>query len=185
MARPQSAPSRRVFLIGFMGAGKTTVGKALAARMGWRFCDLDRLIEAREGRTIAAIFAEHGEAGFRRAESAALAELLQDAGDGSDLIVALGGGAFAQPANRESLRDAGAITILLEASLEELRRRCARDVTVRPLAQNEARFAELFVSRQPAYEVARHKVNTMGKAVEDVAAEIETILTAAMPEVKK
>lgn len=184
MARPQSAPSRRVFLIGFMGAGKTSVGKALAARMGWEFCDLDRLIEQREGKKVAAIFAEHGEASFRHAESAALAELLQGAGEQSDLVVALGGGAFAQPVNRERLQQAGAVTILLEASLEELRRRCASDASVRPLAQNEARFAELFVSRQPAYELARYKVNTMGKSVEDVAAEIEKILTVAKPEVK-
>jgi shikimate kinase len=174
-----------VFLIGFMGAGKTSVGRTLAARLGWRFFDLDRLIEEREGRKVPAIFAELGESAFRAAESAALAELLQDSELQGELVVALGGGTFVHPANREQLQRAGAITILLEAPLKELRRRCTSDPTVRPLAQEENRFAELFAARQSTYELARHKVSTMGKAVEDVAAEIERILTAATPEVKQ
>jgi shikimate kinase len=183
MSRAHS--SRRVFLIGFMGAGKTSVGQALAARLGWRFCDLDRLIEQRAGKKVAAIFADDGEAVFRAAESEALEELLNNASPQRDLIVALGGGAFVQLRNRERLEQAGAITVLLEAPLEELRLRCKNDETVRPLARDEARFAELFAVRQPAYQLAQHKVNTAGKAVEDVAAEIVKILTAAMPEVKQ
>lgn len=181
----QGNSSRRVFLIGFMGAGKTTVGRVLALRLGWQFCDLDQVIESRERQTVAEIFARHGEQGFRSAETAALEELLQDGSRRHDLVVALGGGAFAQPQNREALQRAGAVTVLLEAPLQELRRRCKADPTVRPLAQNESRFAALFEVRSAAYGLATHRVNTMDKAVEDVAAEIERILTAAMPEVKQ
>ena len=76
--------NRRVFLIGFMGAGKTSVGQALARKLGWSFRDLDRMIEAREQKTVAEIFAELGEAGFRAAESAALTELLQAGGSPED-----------------------------------------------------------------------------------------------------
>lgn len=174
-----------MFLIGFMGAGKTSVGRALASRLGWRFCDLDQLIESREGLSVAAIFARHGEAGFRAAETRALKELLQDASGKDDLVVALGGGAFIQPQNQEELERAEACTVLLEAPVEELRRRCSRDETVRPLAGNAERFTELFEARASAYALARHKVSTMGKAVEDVAAEIERILTATSPEVEQ
>ena len=183
MARGES--NRRVFLIGFMGAGKTSVGQALARKLGWSFRDLDRMIEAREQKTVAEIFAELGEAGFRAAESAALTELLQVGGSPQDLVVALGGGTFAQADNRDALLKANAMTVLLEAPLEELQRRCANDSTVRPLALQEARFAELFQQRQPAYSLARRRVETSGKTVDEVAQEVARILAEAMPEVRK
>ena len=183
MARAES--KRRVFLIGFMGAGKTSVGQSLARRLGWNFCDLDRVIEAREQKSVAEIFAELGEPGFRLVESAALAELLQAGGPQSDLVVALGGGTFAQPANREALHQAGALTILLEAPLDELQRRCANDSTVRPLAMQEAGFAELFRQRQSAYSLAKQRVETSGNTVEEVAEKVARILAEAMPEVRK
>ncbi|HSK45539.1 MAG TPA: shikimate kinase, partial [Candidatus Binatia bacterium] len=106
---------RCVVLIGFMGAGKTTVGRSLAKSLRWNFLDLDDVIEQREKKTVAEIFASSGEPAFRQAESAALAALLQDRQAGSDLILALGGGAFVQKQNRDALISAGAITILLEA----------------------------------------------------------------------
>src|SRR5712671_7247956 len=81
-----------VVLIGFMGAGKTTVGRALARRLHWNFLDLDDLIEQREHVTVAEIFASSGEAAFRRIESAALTALLQDRNAASDLVLALGAG---------------------------------------------------------------------------------------------
>jgi shikimate kinase len=173
----------RVALIGFMGAGKTTVGRVLAARLRCRFQDLDDRIEQRTGQSVAQIFASAGEAGFRQAESAALRDLLQDkvgsvqekAGSG-DLVLALGGGAFVQPQNRALLEQAGAITVLLEAPLEELRRRCGAERKVRPLAQQDARFAELFAARRTDYELARFRVQTLGKTVEQVAAEIAQLL---------
>ena len=169
---------RRVVLIGFMGAGKTTVGRALAKRLRWSFYDLDDVIEQRERQSVAQIFASAGEAGFRRAESAALRALLQETAPVSDLILALGGGAFVQAHNRSLLGQAGAITVLLEAPLEELRRRCQREHKVRPLAQQEEKFDELFTARQADYERAQFRVQTQGKPVEQIAAEIEQLLKA-------
>ena len=167
---------RRVFLIGFMGAGKTSVGKELAQRLGWKFHDLDQLIESREQRSIAAIFGELGETGFRKIETAVLIELLESRQMDSSSIVALGGGAFVQPENRDALQKAGATTVLLSAPLEELQRRCQGGPDVRPLAGDKRKFKQLFVSRQQAYSLAQFKVETAGKQVHEVAKEIEQIL---------
>jgi len=176
---------RCVVLIGFMGAGKTTVGRALAQRLRWDFLDLDDLVEQREQKTVAAIFASGGEPGFRLAESAALSTLLQDRVRTTDLVLALGGGAFVQKPNRDALAQAGAITVLLEAPLEELRRRCTAESKVRPLAQDTARFAELFAARRADYSLARFSVQTLGKPVEEVTSEIERLLQALKVEVEK
>jgi shikimate kinase len=159
-----------------MGAGKTTVGLALAKRLRWNFLDLDDVIEERERRTVAEIFALFGESAFRSMESEALAALLQDRQAGSDLILALGGGAFVQKENRDALSSAGAITVLLEAPVEELRRRCRAERTVRPLARQDARFNELFAARRADYALARFTVQTMNKSVQQVTAEIEKLL---------
>lgn len=168
---------RRVFLIGFMGAGKTSVGKVLAQRLGWKFHDLDQLIESREQRSIAAIFGELGETGFRRIETATLAELLEASRADSGSIVALGGGAFIQPENRSALQNAGAITVLLSAPLEELQRRCQSGSDVRPLARDKQKFERLFAERQHAYSLAQFKVETAGKQIHEVAEEIEKIIS--------
>ena len=159
-----------------MGAGKTTVGRALARRLRWKFIDLDDVIEQREKRSVAEIFASSGEAAFRRLESAALTALLQDRKSGSDLVLALGGGAFVQKPNRDTLSSAGAITVLLEAPVEELRRRCQGERKVRPLAQQDARFSELFAARRADYALARFTVQTLGKPIKQVTAEIEKLL---------
>lgn len=170
---------RCVVLIGFMGAGKTTVGRALAESLRWNFLDLDDVIEQREHKSIAEIFASCGEPAFRRMESAALTALLQDHQAGSDLILALGGGAFVQKQNRDALNSAGAITVLLEAPVEELRRRCQAEHKVRPLAQQDARFNELFAARRADYALARFTVQTLDKSVQQVTVEIEQLLQSA------
>jgi shikimate kinase len=161
-----------------MGAGKTTAGRALAKSLGWNFLDLDDVIEQRERKSVAEIFALFGEPAFRQMESEALTALLQDRQAGSDLILALGGGAFVQKQNRDALISAGAITVLLEAPLEELRRRCQAEQKARPLAQHDARFSELFAARRADYALARFTVQTLGKSVEQVTAEIEQLLKA-------
>jgi shikimate kinase len=112
-------------------------------------------------------------------ESAALTALLQDQQASSDLVLALGGGAFVQKQNREALNTAGAITVLLEAPLEELRRRCQAEQKARPLAKHDARFNELFAARRADYALARFTVQTLGKPVEQVTAEIEHLLKEA------
>src|SRR5512135_1713202 len=99
-------PLRAIVLVGFMGAGKTTVGQELARLLGWRFVDLDDRITARAGRSIARIFAESGEAAFRAAESRALAEFVGELAGAAPCVLALGGGAFVQPANQHLLKQA-------------------------------------------------------------------------------
>jgi shikimate kinase len=128
---------------------------------------------------VAEIFASFGEPAFRQMESAALTALLQDQQASSDLVLALGGGAFVQKQNRDALNAAGAITVLLEAPLEELRRRCQAEQKARPLAKQDARFNELFAARRADYALARFTVQTLGKSVEQVTAEIEHLLKAA------
>jgi shikimate kinase len=171
MPRPKN-----VFLIGFMGAGKTSVGKVLAQRLAWKFYDLDELIEHREQRSIAAIFASVGEAGFRRIESRVLADLLKNGLDQAGSIIALGGGSFVQPENRDALRQAGATTVLLNAPVEELERRCKDATGVRPLAADKTGFEQLFASRQQAYALAQFRVETAGKTIDKVAQEIEQLV---------
>ncbi len=168
-----------------MGAGKTTVGRALAKRLRWKFLDLDDMIEQRERKGVAEIFTSSGEAAFRRMESAALIALLQDRKAGNDLVLALGGGAFVQKQNRDALSSAGAITVLLEAPLEELRRRCLGERKVRPLAKEDSNFAELFAARRADYALAQFTVQTLDKSVEHIAAEIEQMLKAADIETEK
>jgi shikimate kinase len=174
---------RCVVLIGFMGAGKTTVGRALARRLGWNFLDLDDLIEEREHMSVAEIFASSGETAFRRMESAALTALLQDRKAGNDLVLALGGGAFVQEQNRDTLSSIGAITVLLEAPVEELQRRCRAETKERPLAQQDARFNQLFAARRADYALARFTVATLDKSVEQVTGDIERLLKAADMEI--
>jgi shikimate kinase len=170
-----SAPAH-VFLIGFMGAGKTSVGRALAQRLGWNFYDLDELIEQRQQRSISAIFSELGESGFRKIESAALMQLLRNGRSNQNSVIALGGGTFVQPENRAALIDSGAITVLLNAPLEELERRCQNVDGVRPLAQDKIRFQELFASRQQAYAQAEFHIETAGKTIAAVVEEIQAIV---------
>jgi shikimate kinase len=175
-----ASPTRHsIFLIGFMGAGKSTVGRILAQRLGWAFYDLDLIIEAREQASVANIFAAAGEARFRELEKAALADLLEKELQRADAVVALGGGTFAQMENRKILQIFGARTVLLNAPLEELRRRCNEAGSQRPLALEVARFEQLFESRRDVYSLADFQVETGGKAVEDVVAEIEQWVGAA------
>jgi len=169
-------PTRRVFLIGFMGAGKTTVGKALARRLKWKFYDLDEFIENRERTSIPNIFSSAGESAFRIIESAALMELLKTT-ELSNSIIALGGGTFVQEKNREILQRPGTITVLLDAPLEELERRCNIGPGGRPLAQDREKFRELFGKRREAYDHAQLRIQTAGKAIERVAKEIEVLLS--------
>ncbi|HEV3038873.1 MAG TPA: shikimate kinase [Candidatus Angelobacter sp.] len=169
------APRTRhsIFLVGFMGAGKSTVGRILAQRLGWAFYDLDVIIEAREHATVANIFAQAGEPRFRELERKALAGLLENELQRANAVVGLGGGAFAQPENRKVLQSYGARTVLLNAPIEELRRRCNESGGQRPLAGDAARFEQLFEDRRAAYRLADFHVETGGKSVEDVAGEIE------------
>jgi len=163
---------RTVILVGFMGAGKTSVGRILGQRLGYLFEDLDDRIQARERRTIQQIFHDSGETEFRRAEQAALRELIAEAGGAR--IVALGGGAFVQAANAALIRDSGAVVVFLDAPVEELYRRCEQEARERPLRQDRERFRQLYEARKPHYAAAAMRVDTSGKDVDSVATEIMT-----------
>jgi shikimate kinase len=154
-----------------MGAGKTSVGKALASRLGWRFLDLDDLIETGTGRKIADIFRESGEAAFRQAEAAALRQLLATT-HSSPLVVALGGGAYVSEDNARQIKAAGAPVIFLDAPASELRRRCAPQGAQRPLFQDENLFHQLYAARRHAYMQADHRIDTAGLSIEEVATEV-------------
>jgi shikimate kinase len=162
---------RAVLLVGFMGAGKTTVGRALSRRLGLAFEDLDDRIQLREGKTIEQIFRKSGEAEFRKAETAALRELLGEL-TSSLRVVALGGGAFAQPVNAALIEKAEVHTVFLDAPVEELLRRCEEAPNVRPLRQDLQQFRELYEKRREFYMKAAVRIETNGKDVEAIAAEV-------------
>jgi len=167
---PSGRPST-VFLVGFMGAGKTVVGRRLSRRLGWDFEDLDDRIQTRERRLIAQIFRESGEAEFRRAEHAALRELLAELGS-APRIVALGGGAFAQTKNAAMLQKSGAAVVFLDGPADELFRRCEQEHIERPLRHDARQFCELYEQRRPFYLKAGWRVDTSGKDLDTIAAEV-------------
>lgn len=168
--------TRAVILIGFMGAGKSSVGRALAEQLDWTFEDLDERIERRERRKVPEIFRQSGESEFRRAEHAALRELLQELSVGADRIVALGGGAFVQKRNARLVEVGGVPTVFLDASVEELWRRCKHQAEQqgmeRPLLGGLKNFRELYETRKPHYLKASFRQETGGKSVERIAAEV-------------
>jgi len=149
-----------IFLIGFMGAGKTTVGTAAAKRIGWRFVDLDDEVEAAAGVSVAEIFRRSGEAEFRRMEIEAIHRLTGQAAGREGAVIALGGGAFAQPEVRQALRSTGQPVVLLDAAVNELIARCRKSAVERPLAQSEQRFRQLYSERQASYAEADLRVST-------------------------
>ena len=176
----REAVIRAIVLVGFMGAGKTSVGRELGGRLGWPFVDLDDRVEAREKRTIVEIFRLSGEGEFRRAEHDALAELLKELESGPR-VIAVGGGAFAQPENTSLLDARVATTVFLDASADELWKRCGDDPTERPLRRDEKVFRQLFESRRPRYLRAQFHVNTTGKEVSEIAREIAHSLGLKLP----
>ncbi|MFC3337241.1 shikimate kinase [Paracandidimonas soli] len=160
-AHPASArrDGRPIFLIGMMGAGKTTIGRILARCLGREFVDLDHALEAKCGVRIALIFEIEGEEGFRRRETAQLDECSLKPG----IVLATGGGAVLAPENRRLLKERGTV-IYLRADADELFRRLERDRT-RPLLQTpdpRARIRELLALREPLYEEAADLVLDSG-----------------------
>ena len=164
---------RAVFLVGFMASGKSSVGRELARRLDWDFVDLDARIESRERQTIPEIFRDRGESAFRLAETSALRDLTESLE--RNTVVALGGGTFAQPKNRELLRSWP--SVFLDAPLDELWRRSLEDPTKRPLRKdNLTEFARLYEYRLPFYRQATVTVVTSGKDPASLCVEIERTL---------
>ena len=166
---------QRIVLVGFMGAGKTTVGAALARRLGWEFRDLDRWIEDRHGMPVAEIFRRHGEPFFREEErraARAAAQLHRH-------VVAAGGGAFATDATRALLQK-GAVTVWLRCAFGTLWRRLPKGGS-RPLAADRGRMRQLLAEREPSSRRADHEVDTSRAAPEEVARRIVEAVFAKSP----
>jgi len=173
---PGSTFGNAVFLVGFMGAGKTSVGRALAEQLNWVFEDLDDRIQQREGRTVAEIFRDSGEPAFRRSERSALEQVLEELRGGVARIVALGGGAFVQEDNAAMLLASGVPTVFLDAPVEQLWERCNQQAsetgTERPLLKSIEEFRDLHTNRRQHYLKAGVKIMTDSRTIDAIAAEI-------------
>jgi len=157
-----------------MGAGKTTVGRTLAEKLRWRFIDLDEEIARREQHSISEIFQSQGEAQFRHLEAESLKEVLQTTSP--PLVLAAGGGAYCYPGNAELLRQSEFTTVFLDASAEELRRRCAGDGNERPLFRDANQFRQLYEARRGAYMAADLRIDTGGRTPEQVVENLVALI---------
>jgi shikimate kinase len=156
----------KLYLVGFMGAGKTTVARALGRRLGWRVEDIDERIESRERRPVAAIFAQQGEPYFRQLERQMLSELLPE----RNVVVATGGGTFAEADNRAVMLADGAVA-WLDVPLSHVIARIPADGR-RPLAADRTQMEQLFFRRQMTYAQAHVRID----ATEPVPAVVERLL---------
>ncbi len=156
--------SDKVYLVGFMAAGKTSVGRALARRLDWQAVDIDQLIEQREHLPVSEIFAKHGEPYFRAAEREVLAAQLPR----RHVVVATGGGTFVDPQNRAVINHDG-VSVWLDVPLERVIARIPPDGR-RPLAADRAELDRLYQARRTAYEYAHVRLDA-GRAGIDALVE--------------
>jgi shikimate kinase len=143
----------KIYLVGFMAAGKSTVARSLAARLGWRSEDIDELIEKRERMTVAEIFMRRGEPYFRQVER----EMLKLVQPLRHAVVATGGGTFADPDNRAAINFDG-VSVWLDLPLTDLIARIPLDGR-RPLAADRPQLERLYLTRQDAYRLAHVRVS--------------------------
>jgi shikimate kinase len=160
-----------LYLMGFMGSGKTTIGKLVAERLGWSFVDIDQDIEASQSRSIAEIFDSLGEEAFRQMEADAIRKRVRAVACGRPTVMALGGGAAAQPANVDLIETHG-VTIWLACPFEVVVRRVGQDPS-RPNARDLRKFEELFHARQQAYGRADFRIDI---ETDDPAPAVDAIL---------
>jgi shikimate kinase len=149
----------KLYLVGFMGAGKTSVGRALAKRLDWRFSDIDEMIEKRERLVVAEIFSRHGEPYFRNAERTVLADQLPT----RHAVVATGGGTFVDPQNRAAIKADGAV-VWLDVPIDRVIARIPQDGR-RPLANDRVNLVRLYDTRRSAYELAHLRLDAGRTAV--------------------
>lgn len=160
-----------VCLTGFMGSGKSTVGRLLAAQLAWHFIDLDAEIEQHTGLQISQIFEQKGELVFRDIEHKCLARVFGWASEqDARVVLALGGGTFSQPRNAVLIRNfgspqrSGAAMIWLDCPLEDLLQRCVL-MGDRPLFRDEASFRKLYEERLPYYRQADYRIESSGEPI--------------------
>lgn len=167
--RTVHATPRRIVLTGFMGSGKSTVGPLLAAHLGWKFIDVDQVIEADAGTTITEIFSLHGEKNFRDREHAAIARLAS----GENLVMALGGGAIEREDTRDLLlKTPETFLVHLEVTLMTTLSRCSGTETTRPVLADQANLNARYQRRLPLYRMAHFTVQTDDLNPEQVARRI-------------
>ncbi len=173
-------PTSNIFLVGLMGSGKTTIGRALAKKLNLRFVDADHEIEARTGATIPLIFEIEGEASFRQREADVIRDLTAQQG----IVLATGGGAVLNEQSRRYLHERGTV-IYLRASVNSILQRTSHDRN-RPLLQTadpRARIEELSKQRAPLYqEVAHITIETGRPNVQSVVQNILTQLERSVPD---
>lgn len=151
------ARTDKLYLVGFMGSGKTTMARAVGRRLGWRAIDLDDEIERREGRTVSEVFAREGEAYFRKVEREVLLTFLPL----RNVVVATGGGTFIHPSNRADILADGT-TVWLDAPFNRIVDRVPSDGR-RPLAADRDAFAALFEERRAVYRLAHVRIDAQGR----------------------
>jgi shikimate kinase len=156
----------KIYLIGFMGAGKSAVARALATRLEWQLLDIDELIEQRERATVAEIFARHGEPYFRAAERAVLFEQLAT----RRAVAATGGGTFVDPQNRAAI-NADGVSVWLDIPLSRAYARIPADGS-RPLAANRPEFERLYHARRSAYQLAHIHVDAGSATIDELVEEL-------------
>lgn len=159
-----------IYLVGFMGSGKSTVGRILAEELGWHFIDLDEQIERSSASSIAGLFEARGEAAFRELEQMHLQEVVRGVERGSPTVVSLGGGTFSEEKNFQLLENNG-VTIWLDCPIEILERRVARH-SHRPLARDPHKFRDLYDTRRAAYARADYRIEVSDADAHDHVAAI-------------
>lgn len=159
-----------IYLIGFMGCGKSTVGRALAEELGWSFIDLDEEIEKAQSATISDIFDTRGEEVFRGIETAALRARVRKVQSGCPQVVSLGGGAFLADENFELVSNNG-VTVWLDCPLSQIERRIAGQ-THRPLARDPERLRNLFAARRDGYARADYRIEVIDDDTRSAVARI-------------
>jgi shikimate kinase len=160
-----------IYLVGFMGCGKSTVGRALADELGWNFVDLDEEIEREQGASIASIFDNRGEAEFRGIESDALHRCVHRVQSGHPRVISLGGGAFLSHRNFDLVSNNG-VSVWLDCPLELIERRIAAFVH-RPLARDPEQLRTLFEARREGYALADYRIEVQD---DDAGAAVARIL---------
>jgi shikimate kinase len=160
-----------IYLVGFMGCGKSTVGRVLADELGWNFFDLDDEIESGAGATIGEIFDTQGEEVFRALESSALSKRVRAVQSGHPQVIALGGGALMNDKNFELVSNHG-VVVWLDAPFDLIERRVAAQ-SHRPLARDPQKLRELFEIRCPRYALADYRVEA---ADDEVMTTVQRIL---------
>jgi shikimate kinase len=171
----------RIVLVGFMGAGKSTVGSLLARQLQWRFLDVDRILEDRAGRTIAAIFAEQGEADFRALEAEVIDDLIHE----HSLVLAVGGGAIETASIRNALfQSPETCVVFLQAPLEIMIARCEQQpgAALRPILNDRERLRDRFESRLPHYQNAHLVIETATLTPEETSQQILKAISALLKE---